>query len=419
MECLDIRPRLPSGLSEDLDLIAEMSADFARSRDIEATLKLALGRICQLVDAEAASVFMLEGDELVCRACWGPVDVTGLRLPANHGIVGRTVAENAAQIVRDTGHDRDFSKAVDQTTGFVTRSILCAPLSVHDQRLGAIELFNKRSGGGFDLADRRLLVALTASAALAVFNARLAAGMAEQEALKRELSLAAEIQRTMLPAPPGPTFPIHGVNLPARGVSGDFFDVLPLGSDRIAFAIGDVSGKGINASLLMAKTASLFRCLAKRIEGPGSLLAAIDSELAETAAGGMFVTMVAGVLDRPSGTVTLANAGHEPPLLVAPGGTKAIEASMPPLGILPELFADGCPETEVRLGGGTLYLFTDGLTEAESGDGEQLGSAGVEKLLRRHADLPAHRRLEALVGALASGGALRDDATLLAVEDQR
>jgi len=173
------------------------------------------------------------------------------------------VQKNATELVRDTSDDPDFAKRVDDDTGFRTRSILCAPLSVRDERLGAIELFNKKGGGTFDLDDVRVLQALAASAALALINARQAAAMAERQALSRELALAADIQRAMLPKDRCPEFPIHGINLPARGVSGDFFDIVELADGRLAFAIADVSGKGMNASLLMAKTASLFRCLAK------------------------------------------------------------------------------------------------------------------------------------------------------------
>jgi len=417
MKPSDNRIRLPAGLADDLDLIAEMAAAFARSQDLDATLLLALERIARSINAEAATLFLVEGDELRCHVCCGPVDVTGLRLPLGFGIVGRAVTENAARIVRDTRSDQDFSNKVDRATGFVTRSVLAAPLSVGAERLGAIELFNK-TGGEFDAADRRLVVALAASAALALVNARLAAAMAEAQALARELALAADIQRGMLPPPPPPDFPIHGFNLPARGVSGDFFDVVALADGRLAFAIGDVSGKGIDAALLMVKTASLFRCLARRVEGPGRLLAAIDAELAETASAGMFVTMVAGVLDPTSGTVVLANAGHEPPLLIGATGTRVIEGGLPPLGIAPELFAAGCPENRVALEGGTLYLFTDGLTEARGEDAAMLESAGLETLLRHFSDLPVERRLEALIATLA-GRELRDDATLLVVGDRR
>ncbi|MGE5545845.1 MAG: PP2C family protein-serine/threonine phosphatase [Solirubrobacterales bacterium] len=412
---------LPSALAEDLDLIVEMTSEFVRSRDIEETLRLALERIATRLEAEAASLFLMdEAGDLVCRACWGPADVTGLKLPPGHGIVWRTVERNACQLVKDTAQDPDFTDRVDERTGFTTRSILCAPLAVHDERLGAIELFNKTGGGSFDTGDRKLLQTLAASAALAMINARMAAAMAEQEAFRRELMLAADIQRAMLPPRRPADFPIHGVNLAARVVSGDFFDVVELGDGRLAFAIGDVSGKGMNAALLMAKTASLFRCLAKRVDGPGALLAAIDAELAETNMTGMFVTMVAGVLDPASGRVVLANAGHEPALVAHGDRFERVDEGLPPLGVLPELFCLGCPESVIELDGAALYLFTDGLTEAKGDDGRMLGSEGVEALLARHAGLPLPERLEAVLADVAKDGlALKDDLTMLVVEDQR
>jgi phosphoserine phosphatase RsbU/P len=451
MQMLDIRAEsLPSsrdgGLSRDLDLIVEMTGDFAHSRDVEETLRRALVRICDRIGAEAASLFLMDGDtgDLVCRACAGPVDVAGLRLPPGNGIVWRTVVENTPQLVRDASRDPDFTAAIDDDTGFITRSILCAPLSVRDERLGAIELFNKRGNSSFLAADRRLLQALATSAALALTNARLVAAIAEQEALRRELLLAADIQRAMLPKPQGPDAPIHGLNVPARGVSGDFYEIMALADGRIAFAIGDVSGKGMNAALLMAKTASLFRCLAKRVEGPGALLAAIDAELNETGHAGMFVTMVAGTLDPARGRVVLANAGHEPPLVldsftavedgnsfisVEDGNSFisveddnsfiSIDDGMPPLGIATDLFADGCPESVIDLAGRTLYLFTDGLTEAKGSDGAMLGREGVERLLTAFAEQPAGERLRRVVRAVDGIGSLRDDLTLLAVEDRR
>jgi sigma-B regulation protein RsbU (phosphoserine phosphatase) len=417
---------MPSPLPETdsashLDLIVAMTSDFAHSHDVEATLRLGLERISERVEAEAASLFLIDEEtgELVCRANTGPVDVMGLRLAPGTGIVGRTIDLGVPQLVKDTRRDPDFANAVDRSTGFETRSILCAPMSVHGRRLGAIELFNKKGGNAFSQTDSRLLQALAASSALALINARLVADMAEQQGLKRELELASEIQRAMLPEAQPPASPVHGINLAARGVSGDFYEILPLSGGRVAFAIGDVSGKGMNASLLMTKTASLFRCLAKREDGPGRVLAAIDSELHETRLAGMFVTMAAGVLDPATGRVLLANAGHEPPLLFKDGTFTPIEGDMPPLGIAPDLFEDGCPETELDLAGGTLYLFTDGLTEARGMDGDMLGPEGARRMIRDFSDLPAAERLESVVRCLDGAGSLRDDVTLMVIEDRR
>ncbi len=417
---------MPSPLPETdsashLDLIVEMTGDFAHSHDVEATLRLGLERIAQRVGAEAASLFLIDEDsgDLVCRANMGPVDVIGLRLAPGTGIVGRTIDLGVPQLVRDTRRDPDFAGAIDAATGFETLSILCAPMAVRGARLGAIELFNKKGGGAFSQTDSRLLQALAASSALALINTRLVADMAEQQGLKRELELASEIQRAMLPGPQPEDSPIHGINLPARGVSGDFFEIIPLPDGRLAFAVGDVSGKGMNASLLMTKTASLFRCLVKREAGPGAILAAINSELLETRMPGMFVTMAAGLFDPASGRAVLAIAGHEPPLLLKDGVFTPIEGEMPPLGIAVELFAGGCPESVVELDGGSLYLFTDGLTEARPRQDAMLESEGARALILNFAAMPAGKRLEAMVRSLDDSGGLLDDITLMVIEDRR
>lgn len=134
----------------------------------------------------------------------------------------------------------------------------------------------------------------------------------------RWLELATKVQRSLLPAARPHPFPVCGINLPAYEVSGDFYDFFKLGNGSIYFGLGDVSGKGMDAALLMSKTASLFRCLGKTILKPSVLLAAINRELCETASHGRYVTMTCGILDPADGEIQLANAGHEPPLLFEP-----------------------------------------------------------------------------------------------------
>jgi sigma-B regulation protein RsbU (phosphoserine phosphatase) len=231
--------------------------------------------------------------------------------------------------------------------------------------------------------------------------------------VRRELELAAEIQRNLLPAPRPAPFPVFGVNVPARTVSGDFFDILPLSHQRIAFCLGDVAGKGMNASLLMAKTASLYRCLAREQASPGALLARLNDEICETATRGMFVTMAAGLYDAATGAVRIANAGHEPPLLHAgDGGFEEVPAQAPPLGILAGV---AFPEADLELAGGSLYLCSDGLTEASCGGGP-LGGEGLRRLIARQAGKPLAERIQAIVAEVA-GCELRDDLTLLGVSD--
>jgi sigma-B regulation protein RsbU (phosphoserine phosphatase) len=409
----------PAAQAAHLELIAEMTEAFADTRDVDATLRRALARITEHVGAEGGSLFLLdpERDQLVCNASTGPVDLTGLRLGAGEGIVGRTVRGNGCELVRDVRLDPSFQQKVDQQTGFTTRSILCASLSVGDRSLGAIELVNKLDADGlFDDRDRVLLRTLAAAAGLALQNARLTERLVEQERVRRELELAAEIQRNLLPARRPPPFPIFGVNVPARGVSGDFYAWLELPDGRIGFGLGDVSGKGMNAALLMAQTLSAYRCLARTTASPGELLARVNDEVCDTATRGMFVTMVVGELDPRTRRVRLANAGHEPPLLRRRDGSfETFPAEAPPVGIARDVLGGGpFPEVELELDGASLYLYTDGLTEGRL-EGRPLGAEGVRELVAKHEALPPGERLDAIAGRVA-GEAERDDITLLVVE---
>jgi len=417
-------------LSEQLDLLAKMGRDFAASRDIEVTMSLALARIADLVGAEGGALFLLddEGRNLTCHASYGPVDIRGMFVGVDQGIVGRSVTNNVSEMVRDVSVDQNFQNTLDEQSGFTTRSVLCAPMAVRGagdvtERIGAIELVNKTGGDGlFADADLKFLEALVASAGLAILNARMTGELAEKEVMRRELELAAEIQRGLLPPPSEGEFPVSGVNRPARVVSGDFFDHFILYDGRIAFTLADVSGKGMNAALLMAKSASLFRCLGKEDLRPGRLLQRINAEICETSLRGMFVTMVAGVYDPATGRVVLANAGHEPPLLHKADGTfKNLEASAPPVGIPIELSGGGpVPEEVLHLDGGALYIFTDGVTEGYVTDKEELGVDGLKAMIEEalREGLTPDQRLDRVAARLTtSGKPLRDDVTILVIDD--
>jgi sigma-B regulation protein RsbU (phosphoserine phosphatase) len=407
---------------DHLELLSEMGQDFASTRDINASLMRAVDHITKYIGAEGGALFMLEdeGRQLVCRACVGAAEITGLAVPADQGIVGRSVSDNRSEIIRDAQNDPRFYKGVDGETGFTTLSILCAPMSVKGERIGAIELINKKSKDGlFDDQDLHLLSAMASSAALAILNARMAEALVEQERLARELELAAEIQRSLLPEEPGEGYPIAGINVPARTVSGDFYDFFELEDGRICFNLGDVSGKGMNAALLMAKTASLFRCLGKTIESPGKLLGRINQEICETAARGMFVTMVGGIYDPRRRTLVFANAGHEPPLIQTADGTfDTLPADAPPLGISPYLVGDeGYPEQSVDLLDAGFYVYTDGVTEGYKEDGAELGVEGVQAALTELRFQPVRQRLDAIAGQINIGaGPLRDDLTVIGID---
>ncbi len=402
---------------ERLAALAELGQEFTHSLDIDQTLRDAVAQIVDYMEAEAASVFLMTagGGELECRACAGPVDVTGLRLPYGQGIVGRTAAEDACQLVSDAADDPDFEAQVDDDSGFQTRSMVCSPLRNRDGVIGVLQVLNKRDGGHFDERDRDVLRILAAPAALAINNARMASDLLEQHRLKKELSLARRLQRSLLPARTDNGFPLVGVNLPARQVSGDFFDYFRLADGRIAFTIGDVAGKGINASLLMVRTTTLLRWIGKSGISPGDWIKQVNNELMETVSDGMFVCAVAGYFDPSTGQAVWANAGFPPPLHYDGERVELFAAQAPPLAVI-EL--ESVAEQRCELApGSSLYLYSDGVSESRDGSGQMLGEAGLRGLIADHQYLPHRVRLGAMVSQLERQN-LNDDTTLLVIEGQ-
>lgn len=230
--------------------------------------------------------------------------------------------------------------------------------------------------------------------------------------LRQELQLAREVQQSLLPLPV-PQLPALGVNLPARQLSGDFYDFFPLADGRMAFNLGDVSGKGSHAALLMAKTSALFRCLAKQQADPGALLTVINNELAESAVRGMFVTMIAGIFAPETGRLWLANAGHPPALQFDSQGQLQAQlgAQGPPLGIV-----GGCAFTsqELEIGDNSLYIYSDGVLDGSLDGKNNMDLDGLLSYLHKQGDTPPQQVVEGLVARLQKFPQ-QDDITMLII----
>ncbi|MCU7854059.1 MAG: HDOD domain-containing protein [Candidatus Thiodiazotropha sp. (ex Monitilora ramsayi)] len=233
--------------------------------------------------------------------------------------------------------------------------------------------------------------------------------------LKQELDLAREVQRSLLPTDSSDQLSVFGLNLSAKAVSGDFYDFLRLHNGKVAFCIADVSGKGMHAALLMAKTSSLFHCLGKSLHDPAKLLTMINREIIETSIHGMFITIVAGVIDPETSDVVLSNAGHLPVIRMRHYQPVAeYPALSPPLGIMPETLFQN--ET-FNLKHDSLYLYTDGLLEAKITAQERQGKERLINIFGKYAAKPPVERLQYIIANLRQHcEEMEDDMTLLLIE---
>ncbi len=387
----------------DAEILASYCQEFTVERDLPATLNTALEGMVRNLGAEIAEIFLWRESPsgFVFKTSRGRSVPRQRKIQVDDPMLAHCIEQRT--IVCD---------AEDGTTG----PSVCAPILPLGEPYAVARLTRNAGAALFDARDQALLQAMANATALAITNAQLKETVDDQKDTTRDLEFAAEIQRHLLPNVASGTYPVFGFNRPIRQVSGDFFDFFTLPDGRIAFALGDVSGKGMNAALLMAKAASLYRCLGKTIFHPAEILQRLNHEIHETASRGMFVTMVAGTYDPVAGCLEFANAGHEPPLLRAPDHRyESFPADAPPLGILPEI---SLSTRRVEMGGGEFYIFSDGLTEFRYGQGEQLGVDGLIQMIESLSPLPMAERIDALLGELnQEGWSLRDDLTVLAIDD--
>jgi serine phosphatase RsbU (regulator of sigma subunit) len=246
------------------------------------------------------------------------------------------------------------------------------------------------------------------------------AQLIEKEALERELRRAREIQESILPRalPRLPRADLGARMVPAHEVAGDFFDVFALGEGTLGLVVGDVCGKGMPAAIFMALTRSLLRAEATRAVFPAEALRNVNRQLLEMNAAGMFVTILYGILQPTMHTFAYARAGHELPLVWDAVGAPQppARANGHPLGLLPD------PDLDVQMvrlpPGGTLLLYTDGVTDATDARDEFFGIERLQMAVRADLSVPAQQLCDGLVESLAAyrGAAPQaDDITLVAV----
>jgi serine phosphatase RsbU (regulator of sigma subunit) len=426
-----------------LRLLYELGCAFAEHVDLDELSRTVVAECRDVLDAEAASILLLEPDGRELYFPYTADDdpqvaarLRNLRFPADRGIAGAVLADGRPLRVDDAANDPRFYTGVDRLTGLVTRNILCAPLRSHQGTIGVVQVLNRRDGGCFSDDDLSFLDTLAASVAVAIENARLYAQLREQVAMleravlehnellaiRRELDIAASIQQSILPRtfPPFPArkeFEIFAEMTPAREVGGDFYDFFFIDETHLGLVIGDVSGKGMPAALFMAVSRTLLKSIAVGGTPPAPCLERVNRLLCAENSAEMFVSIFFGVLNTRTGEIEYSNCGHNPPYVLRRSGRLEVLAGTggTVLGILDDA---RCNAKRTVLGpGDALFLYTDGVTEAMDDDGQLFSDARLATVLARTLSSP-ETLVRAVVDSVTqhSGTAPQsDDVTILAL----
>jgi len=348
-----------------------------------------------------------------------------IRLSTLHpgdSLIGEVMESDESVYVADlgshpqfTGQPGDFHQGV---------CLLAAPLIYGHKRVGVLAV-TRRTGRGFSRNDREVFDSVSEQSSFALGSAIIHAEAAEKRRLESELTQASEIQRVLLPrsAPELVDYEIAADYRAARLVSGDYYDYLNVDEDRFGVAIGDVCGKGIAASLIMAMCRSNLRGRAPENLSPASVLHAVNRSIFPDIKEDMFVSLLYLILERGSNEVTLARAGHEPPLLFhrETGEIEMIEPSGLAAGIdKGPVFKRSVKDHRFRMeAGDVLLLYTDGIIEGENAEGEEFGIERLSRLVRENSELSSEELVKSITGdfeQFTRGAPQTDDITLIAID---
>lgn len=400
-------------------VIFDYAAKIGAAQDLDALLVLNAGMARGLVGADRCSIWLVDNKN---SRMWTKVahGVQELHIPIGQGLVGACVARDEAIVVNDASQDERFLKSVDIETGYVTKSVLAMPLhGVDGKPIGAMQVLNKP--GGFSPEDVDLLGLCGTYAASTLETQRLRKEAEVARLLLREMEIARDVQQHLLPQdqPPIPGLDYAGYCRSAELVGGDYYDFLPMPDGGFLFTLGDVSGKGIGAAVLMASMQASLRSQA--VKTPVSI-AALIGDLNKAAylftTADKYSTLFCGMLDVRTRKLTYVNAGQVRPMLLRSGDgqVERLDGGGFPVGMLD---ASEYDEGEVLLQpGDTVLCFSDGISEATNAKNEMWNESEVEKIVRTCHGLTARQLIDLLVEStdrFTGEAEQADDMTVVAI----
>jgi sigma-B regulation protein RsbU (phosphoserine phosphatase) len=369
--------------AEGLALLYEVSRELTAILDREELLRRIAQHVKRIVNYHVFTVMLWNETRQVLESVFAmhydDAIPARLRLRLNQGITGMAAGERRPMRVGDVRKD---SRYVQFDTDVEVRSELVIPLLLQDRLIGVLDL-ESTVPQAFTLEHERMLDTLGTYVAIALENARLYQDARENEArLQNDLNMAREIQRQLLPkgAREVPGLDLAAAYAPARELGGDFYDFHPYGEGRLAFALGDVSGKGTAAALYGSLAIGTLReIVTDHTLGAGKMLSVLNRRMFGARLEAKFIALLFGIYDAPARRLTLANGGEPYPLLVRNGEATEINVAGVPLGLFAETEYE---EIVVDLQPGDVVVCaSDGILESEDSERQEFGAERLHALL--------------------------------------
>jgi phosphoserine phosphatase RsbU/P len=407
------------------------------SLDLSEVLERIMSTSRQALCAETVSLLLVDetpgpglGD-LIFTVAQGPASEhlqSGYRLAPGEGVAGWVALKATPVLIADVYDDPRFNAAVDLLTGYRTRSMVCVPLLYRDRVIGVVQGINKLGGGVFSEDDLEMFSLLGAQAAVAIANARLHRQALDKQRMDFDMEVAASVQQGFWPkcAPPMPGFDVAGVSLPCDATGGDYYDYLmraECAADGTVclVAVGDVTGHGVQAALLMASVRAFLRSRLLSPGGPAAVVNDVNRLLAaDLGMSGRFMTLFLLELCPALGRIRYVRAGHDPALLYDPatGAFHELGGRGIPLGIDSDWVYEEYVVRELPQGA-LLALGTDGIWEARAASGEMYGKERLRAALREASAGDARSVAQAVLSdleAFRQDEPSRDDVTFVVIK---
>jgi serine phosphatase RsbU (regulator of sigma subunit) len=385
----------------------------SENHPLEELFPLILDLAVKAANAQRGVLMLLEGDTLAPKAHRGE----GFRIST--AVRDKVLKERSSVLVRDAQLDDAFRSRMSIVEQKV-HTMMAAPLQTNERIIGLIYLDSPSVLREFTADDLNLLTVMANVAAIRIEHARLAEIEQAERIMKRDLAQAAEIQGRMLPstAPRVAHADLAGYNAPCRTVGGDYYDFFPYPDGKVATALGDVSGKGMPASLMMMGLHARVQVLAEDPSDVAALMSRLNKATCNNCPTNRFITFYFCVFEPATGALRWASAGHNPPILVrADGAAEMLDGGGPVLGILPVALYSEYQTSLER--GDMLVIYSDGVTEATDPKEDEYGEDRFTAVLKAHRDRPAAEIVQAVTTDLAvwvAGSAPADDVTLVVLK---
>lgn len=409
---------------EELSVLNEIATAITSTQSIEKIVDLIVRKCVKHIKVEQGVVMLLDEKDTqnpfhtMIRKQDSSANLLPFRLDTQ--LSGWMLMNKAPLLINDFQADKRFSTVKD--VEFPIKSLLSVPMQMKGKMIGLVTVFNKHGNSGFTINDQRLLGIIAAQSAHVVENARLYQNEQALIKLQEEMRLAYEIQVDLLPKaqPKVKGYSIAGRSIPAKEVGGDYYDFIDIEEDHLTFCLGDITGKGMPAAILMANLQASLRGQAISGKPCKECVALTNDLLFYNTAPNKFATLFYGVLDKVNDEITYVNAGHNNPILISEDN----KISRPDVGglivgIAPAVQYD---EAKIKLKkNDLLVIFSDGITEAMNKEEEEFDEPRLFDLVINNKNKNAEELIELIfkeVNNFSKGQPQSDDMTMVILKKE-